>query len=468
MSWNNRLQRLLRSLLGGGAPERRRIPDAFDYTSIWDAFEPVPAVEGGAPLASAGMGGLGREPDDQPAPAAAMPKIAMRRNAVFQAFNTAVPVSDRHGLAGRSKELARLVDAVVEQRKHSIIFGPRGSGKTSLARVFGDLADEAGCVALYGSAGSNADLDSLFRPFLAEMPTVQGEGLAAQAGSGPLDVQRLAALFAQAVSQRTLLILDEFDRVIGDRTKHEVAELLKLLSDMHAPVQIVLVGIAGNVDMLIAAHPSLRRHLYAQPVTPIEREDLAALLRLCASQAGMPFEEDAIDVVASAAIGSPFHARLFGMHAALAAEVSGQDEVTFSNAKTGLAEALSEWSDLTPDLQAVFYRALAEAGPERGMIGLAGVLAAQAPVLTFQRLAVAAGELFGPDLGNGAMVERTLSAIRPALTETGIPGEVQFEDSLSPQFLVLMANGVMGRGGPSMGRNDTNAARELLQGVLGR
>jgi len=443
MSWSERLQHWLRGLLGGDAGGRR-IPERLEYAAPVEDETVVPISSARA--------------------STAQPAIAFRRNAVFAAFNTAVPVSDRHGLAGRNKELARLIDAVVKQRKHALIYGARGSGKTSLARVFGDLADEAGCVALYGSASEGADVDGLFRPFLDELQLQRGAGAAIPADK-PMGVQQLANLFVQGVNQRTLLIVDEFDRVASERTRHDVAALLKLLTDMHSTVQIVLVGIAGNVDGLLAAHPSLRRHLFAQPVAPIERDELANLLRLCAQQAGLAFDEEAVQTIVSAAIGSPYHARLFGMHAALAAEASGRDRMTLADAQKGLAEALAEWGDLTPDLCMLYERALGQAGNLRGMIALAGVLAAHAPVLTFERLTAAGTDLFGEDLGGPAAVDRTIGLIAPALTEEGLPGELQFADSLSPQFLVLMANGAARtRAAPPVAR-DTLDARELLQGV---
>ena len=98
----------------------------------------------------------GHRPLSISAMAAPIKPISLRRDSIYSAFNTALPVTDRHGLAGRNSELEKLVEAIVVQRKHAVIFGTRGSGKTSLARVFGDLADEAGCVALYASASGEA------------------------------------------------------------------------------------------------------------------------------------------------------------------------------------------------------------------------------------------------------------------------------------------------------------------------
>jgi hypothetical protein len=75
-------------------------------------------------------------------------------------------------------------------------------------------------------------------------------------------------------------------------------------------------------------------------------------------------------------------------------------------------------------------------------------------------------DLFGDELGGPAAVDRTIGLIAPALSEEGMPGELQFADSLSPQFLVLMANGAASRARETATQaRDTLDARELLQGV---
>src|SRR3546814_1140903 len=96
-------------------------------------------------------------------------------------------------------------------------------------------------------------------------------------------------------------------------------------ADLHSPGQVVLVGIASDIDGLIAAHPALRRHLVPQRVAPIPKPELERLLLSCAGNARLSIDEDALDALASAAMGSPYHARLFGMSAALVTEAAARD-----------------------------------------------------------------------------------------------------------------------------------------------
>ena len=265
-----------------GEPRMRAAEPLLLDTPVAPGFRPIQQEDEAAEAPRAlSMGAM----------AAPLKPISLRRDSIYSAFSTAMPVTDRHGLAGRNSELEKLVEAIVVQRKHAVIFGTRGSGKTSLARVFGDLADEAGCVALYGSASGDADFDALFRPFLSELPmSGAGQEKARKLMNETIDGTRLANLLVEDVRQRTILILDEYDRVRSDEAKSDVATLLKLLTDIHSPVQVVLVGIAGDVDGLIAAHPSLRRHIAPQRVAPIPKPELERLLMSCADNARLKLD----------------------------------------------------------------------------------------------------------------------------------------------------------------------------------
>lgn len=432
------LRALPRKLSGVDGREQRTIPASPPLPpppllldeAVPPSFSRAPASdpeEGPRPLS---MGAMARP----------IKPISLRRDSIYAAFNTAMPVTDRHGLTGRNAELEKLVEAIVVQRKHAILFGTRGSGKTSLARVFGDLADEAGCVALYASANGETDFQTLFRPFLSELPmSAAGKEKAKALQSGPFDVARLASLLVEDVRQRSILIIDEYDRVQSDSARQDVAALMKLLTDLHSPVQLVLVGIAGDVDGLIAAHPSLRRHLAPQRVSPIPTPELSRLLLGCSERAGLNIDLEALDTLATAAMGSPYHARLFGMKAALIPEAAGRDRIAFADAEAGLSTALEDWAEMSGSTHDHLARALRDAPHNRRMIALAGVVASHMSAVSLDRLVQAGAELFGSSDRLHAEASDALNRLAPALVATP-GGELwMFEDTLAPQFLLLMA-----------------------------
>ncbi|WP_176595817.1 MULTISPECIES: ATP-binding protein [Sphingobium] len=427
----------------------------------------VPALPGFRQEAlEAAAEGSSHRPLSMSAMAAPIKPISLRRDSIYAAFNTAMPVTDRHGLAGRNSELEKLVEAIVVQRKHAVIFGTRGSGKTSLARVFGDLADEAGCVALYASANGEADFDSLFRPFLTELPMSNaGQERARKMMSEPLDVSRLSALLVEEVRERSILIIDEYDRVQSDTAKQEVATLLKLLTDIHSPVQVVLVGIASDIDGLISAHPSLRRHLAPQRVAPIPKAGLERLLIACANNARLAIDEDALDMLAGAAMGSPYHARLFGMSAALVTEAAARDRMLLSDVEQGLVSALEDWEEMSGQTHALFRRILWEAGSARRMIALAAVAASQMSAISYERLVKLGHEVLGGGSVNEGQARDAMARLQPALVATPNGELWMFEDTLAPQFLLLMAKQPAQSAPPV--QTPAEEMRALLKGVDG-
>src|SRR3546814_1549527 len=63
--------------------------------------------------------------------------------------------------------------------------------------------------------------------------------------------------------------------------------------------------------------------------------------------------EDALDALASAAMGSPYHARLFGMSAALVTEAAARDRMLLSDVEQGLISALEDWEEMSGDRKSV-------------------------------------------------------------------------------------------------------------------
>ena len=117
---------------------------------------------------------------------------------------------------------------------------------------------------------------------------------------------------------RVIFILDEFDRISDPEVRAEVATLMKLLSDATIPVQLLIVGIAVNVDELLRDHASLRRHLAAVPVGRISPAAVLELIHRGAEQAGLSFDDRASELIAGISCGSPYHVRTFCAHAGLA------------------------------------------------------------------------------------------------------------------------------------------------------
>src|SRR5580704_3743203 len=74
--------------------------------------------------------------------------------------------------------MARIIAAIEEERAHVMLYGERGSGKTSLANVLAAKAEQAGYLVLRQACSSETTFQDLFRAFLRRMPaTLLADGL---------------------------------------------------------------------------------------------------------------------------------------------------------------------------------------------------------------------------------------------------------------------------------------------------
>ena len=316
--------------------------------------EEAPARESELPrfsaMASDDVDGAGEEP-----------ALARARLALRDALGASQPVITRDRFAGRHDALTQLIAAIEQQRLHVVIYGERGIGKTSLVHVFADTAREARYLVLYGSCGTDGRFDEIFRAFAAKLPMLYHRSVLPTTAAveqalhfdtmlppGQFGPREASDLFADVVGTRVILILDEYDRIADPNFRRDVAELIKNLSDRAARVQLILTGVASNLDELIGFAPSIRRNIVGLPMRGLKIEEVAEILRLGEAAAGLHFADDAVAMIARIAGGSPYLVRLLGHHAAMVALDLRRSEVDASHAKAAVERVLTEWNATLP------------------------------------------------------------------------------------------------------------------------
>ncbi|UIJ43992.1 ATP-binding protein [Sphingomonas cannabina] len=402
-------RRALRWLLG--KPEERTV-----QTVAAIAPEPLKRTAAGAGL------GSGRPAvNTRLAPVSAAARI-------IAAFDAAHPVRQRQNLYGRDDKLETLFEAVLVGRQHAIIHGSRGSGKTSLAQVFGDYADQEGAVVIYTACEASTSFADLIRPYLGFIPDscipfVEKHGFRIERDAllaGDFGPRMVVDLFSRLTPDcQIILILDEFDRVEDGEVNSQVATLMKLLSDARLPVQMLLVGIAQTVEELILCHPSLRRHLVPIPIGRISRDDTFALITTGAQRAGVTFDEASQGEIADLACGSPYHVQLFCYLAALEAVRRDCAAVDLVITRVAMRRAFDTWALLNPGDAELFQRLAAADLDKRTRIQRAAREAAMRDSLSAD--------------------EEIEGLLGPALRrDTGRSERAYFRDGAAPQFLLTI------------------------------
>ena len=345
---------------------------------------------------------------------------------VARTFDSAHPVRTRSELFGRADELDILLSATLDLGQHVIIHGARGSGKTSLVRIYGDHADGQGAIVIYMACEPGANFADLVRPYLDALPSA---ALAPEERTRFRDaLARLPVTFgprafvdlvAERVTGSVVFIFDEFDRITDPHVKAEMAVSMKLLSDVMANVLFLLVGIAHNVADVIECHPSLRRHMRAVSLGRIEPDSVKALIDAGEVSTGLNFDDDARAIVTRASCGSPFHVRMFCQHAAIAALARESSSVSSSDARNGLHSAILQWAAMNSE-DAQHFISLVEREellPEVESIARAAALGDRLPSVIGDARTL---------LGNALVVENDGQSF-------------VFRDSVAPQFLIAYA-----------------------------
>lgn len=267
---------------------------------------------------------------DRPQASGDSDQILRARLLLRDIFTPTQPVTQRTRFAGRLGVLAKLISIIEEQRSHVVVYGERGIGKTSLMHILADVARESHYFVVYASCGASSRFSEIFRAVLSEIPmlylsTVAPTAAAAEGGGtmadrlppGNFDARQLGDLCTEITGTRVLIVLDEYDRLQDSEFRQSVAELIKNLSDRAARVQLVIAGVASNLQELVGYIPSIRRNITGLPISKLSDAEVRAMIAIGEDHAGVRFAEQVIEMIILLANGSPYLARLLSHHAAM-------------------------------------------------------------------------------------------------------------------------------------------------------
>lgn len=292
---------------------------------------------------------------DRPTTRTARSGLLNARLQLRDLFTPAQPVTQRSRFAGRLDVLANLIEIIEEQRSHVVVYGERGIGKTSLMHILADLARDSQYLVIYESCGSDSRFDEIFRSALRQIPLLylstlspmapeaeSKSNFASQIGDAPFNARELSELLARVVGTRVIIILDEYDRTEDPQFRRSVAELIKNLSDRAARVQLVLAGVASNLQELIGYIPSVRRNIVGLPMPRMSGAEVRSLIGVGETGAGIKFEDRVTSMIELLANGSPYLVRLLSHHASMKAVDAGRMTVEVNDIRQALDKAVDE------------------------------------------------------------------------------------------------------------------------------
>jgi len=275
---------------------------------------------------------------------------------LYSAFAASQPVTDRRCFAGRTEVLEKLIRATEDLRLHTVLYGERGLGKTSIMHMLAQAARDARYIAIYISCGGRSTFDEVIRLVAAQIPLLYCRGVSPvspeiESGrtfadllpAGRLSPQTASETLSSIVGTRVLVILDEFDQCQSKDFRLSIAELLKSLSDKGAFLQFLIAGVGANLTELIEHLPSIQRNVFGLQLQRMSLAELRDLIRNGEAVTGLKFEPAAETGIVEVANGFPYFACLLSCYAGLRALDEQRSSVTIDDVLRATFEAVEQF-----------------------------------------------------------------------------------------------------------------------------
>lgn len=266
-------------------------------------------------------------------------------------FKPNSPINTAHLFAGRQEQRARFLQVLETPGQHMVIYGERGVGKTSFAKVMAREIADVGATATV-RCSSDDSFVSVWTDALQDI------GVSAQGGTGfasRSDDARTSAVkligagrpreIAAALehvcehNSAVVFFFDEFERLKG-KVRRSFADTIKILSDGEVRVTVVAIGVGETVDELIKEHGSVERATDQIRMPRMSTRELADILRTGFEPIGMRADQFARAKIIRLSQGLPHYTHLLALGAGRVAVAASASTVTMEHVDRALNLAL--------------------------------------------------------------------------------------------------------------------------------
>jgi Cdc6-like AAA superfamily ATPase len=264
---------------------------------------------------------------------------------INEAFTPEAPINSRELFAGRARERDRVTNTIFRRGAHTVLFGERGVGKTSLANTIFDflvaVLGEANYAIARVTCSAAMNFEAIWRTLFSEL-TVEYEGkdlsLDSWLGTDP-HAENIRQTIA-VLSNPSILVIDEYDRITDPITKKALADTIKTLSDNSVNTTLIIVGVADSIDELIADHASIDRAIVQVRMPRMSKKELLEIVDKGVSKCQITFEPDVRQRLADYSQGLPSYTHLLARESALSAIRDGRTHITLEDLKNAIKESV--------------------------------------------------------------------------------------------------------------------------------
>lgn len=269
-----------------------------------------------------------------------------------QSFTPHMPVNKVDFLAGRQDIINKINDAIKTPGLHVILYGLRGTGKTSIAKVIADTISRKLFNPFIVSCNSSDNFSQIWQSVAYQIMIAQKQvgflqhNVAVVTGRMELDAPikdpEGVRLFIESIGEPCLIIIDEFDRIKQHgQTQRLLTDTIKLFSDRNSDSKMIIVGVAESINDLFEHHQSIIRCAAQIKVEQMSVPELAEIIQKGYSNSKMTFEKGVDIRIAELSQGYPHYTHLLGLFSGREALSNNRTEVTLSDLDSAIPKAIA-------------------------------------------------------------------------------------------------------------------------------
>jgi hypothetical protein len=265
---------------------------------------------------------------------------------IVDSFTPGSPIDHKDLFAGRKRQRDKLMSTIFQKGEHAILFGERGVGKTSLANIMFDFLVVMSQFNFHRAKVNCAEGMSFaeiwrtaFKQFTFESP--DGETLTLDMALPEEPNSESIRETFQLMNDRSIVIIDELDKIVDPRVQRSLADTIKTLSDNAIPTTLIMVGVGDSIDHLIAEHRSIERAIVEVPMRRMAKYELLEIIDKGITKiGGISISREARERIADYSQGLPYYTHLLAREAALAAIDANRTMITMTDLEAGVREAV--------------------------------------------------------------------------------------------------------------------------------
>jgi Cdc6-like AAA superfamily ATPase len=283
-------------------------------------------------------------------------EIWARVTDIGQAFSPGAPITSKDLFSGRVVQMAKVLEVVSQRGGHGVLYGERGVGKTSLAAVVSEMLRAQRRLTVRVNCSAGDSFAGAWRRVLGEIsltsetPQVgfgdktrvtiaSAESLLGEEPVTPDRVRRALGVLSDLAP--VVVFVDEFDRLDRD-ARAPFADLIKALSDYVVNATVILVGVAEDVNELIAEHRSVERSLTEVLMPRMSPKESKQIVERGLQSISMTIEPGALESITRLSKGLPHYTHLLAQEAAISSAWQQRNEVTETDLRVAVENAIDK------------------------------------------------------------------------------------------------------------------------------